>query len=161
MDDETRKRIASWQAPDLGLGKAVSDVLKGPDMSYMRELEDTLRDQAQLRHYQQETLVNAAEHALEAAATAMSHLASEFGIFEQQLSDQEEMAVFVIGAPDEHAFFPESVRALNPDKILLGGTDSQGRAFTAIQHVSQLNFALKTVTMSEGQEPRRFSKRTS
>lgn len=126
------------------------------DMEHLRDLEDSIARTTRERVRRERQIAAAAEHSLNAAAVAVETLAEEISIFESQLSNHEEVALYVIGGPTGQSFFPTLLKALNPDKVLYGGADESGRPFVVVQHVSQLNFAMTATVLEEGQEPRRI-----
>lgn len=126
------------------------------DFSELDKQQEILRKATQERVARENKIAAAAEHALNAAALAVDTLAEEISLFEQTLSDHEEVALYVIGGPTGQSFFPTLLKALNPDKVLYGGVDDCDRPFVVVQHVSQLNFAMTATVLDEGQEPRRI-----
>lgn len=104
----------------------------------------------------QGTIANAAAVMLTAASATVESLVEEMKMFEGHLGEREELALFVIGGPAGSAFFPTSVQAMDPDKVVFRGIDDIGRPFTVMQHVSQLNFAMQAAPVEENEPPRRI-----
>lgn len=158
MTDDIAKKLQGINLPNMSDLMRGVELYKPPefDMSSLRAHEDAIQKAAQERIGRERKIAAAAEHALNAAALAVDTLVDEIAVFEGTLSDQEEVALFVIGGPAGQQFFPEVMKPLNPDKVLYGGRDQHGRPFTVVQHVSQLNFAMLAAVLEEGQQPRRI-----
>lgn len=150
MDDDNKSHRSIADIVTRGLS-----VRPGPDMSAIHEQQAELSRLAGERIAREQRIADAAEHSLNAASYAVGHLVEEIGLFEQKLSEHEEVALYVIGGPAGQSFFPTVLKALNPDKVLYGGADQAGRPFVVVQHVSQLNFAMTATVFEEGQKPRR------
>lgn len=99
-------------------------------------------------------MAESAQHALEAATHAVQMLASTIRKFEAGLQKDETLAFMMIGGPAGLQFFPQTVRAANPDKIIFEGLDENKHPFVVVQHISQLNFALRVAKL-EAEEVRR------
>lgn len=141
-----------FELPDVSSFAKEVSTFDSSDLTYMN---DVIARQHRERVDREEKIAEAANYTLTAATIAVKHLVEEIEHFEQKLSEHEEVALWVIGGPAGQQFFPITIKALNPDKVLYGGVDQAERPFSVVQHVSQLNFAM-TATYLESGEPRRF-----
>ena len=158
-DDDLSKRLKGLDIPDTSSILGGRELFYRPpeiDMSHVFEAQREMQRVARERIDRERTIAAAAEHSLNAASFAVDCLVDEIGAFESSLGEQEEVALFVIGGPAGQQFFPEIMKPLDPDKVLYGGRDQNGRPFTVVQHVSQLNFAMLAAVLEEGQQPRRI-----
>lgn len=92
-----------------------------------------------------------AEYSLHAATSTIGLLRKHIGAFEAKLSDREAVLIMMIGGPSGVSFFPTRVWSEDPDKIAFEGVDPDGHPFLVVQHVSQLNFALRSCPLAENQ----------
>jgi hypothetical protein len=122
------------------------------DNSALRAIQQA----AQERIAREQTIADAAAHALEAASRTVAALIAEVSQFQDALSADEEIALFVIGGPAGSSFFPTDIRPIDPDKVLFAGLDENDAAFMVVQHVSQLNFAMRAIRVAPKEEPRRI-----
>lgn len=93
-----------------------------------------------------------ADHSLQAASRTMKLIEERVRLFEAKLNADEAVMVFMIGGPSGIAFLPTHISAQDPDSIVFEGFDPDGHPFTVIQHVSQLNFALRAFTLTSPSE---------
>ncbi len=95
-----------------------------------------------------------AEYSLEAASATVRALQKQVQHFESQLPEREAVLLMMIGGPSGLSFFPTRIWAQDPDKIVFEGVDQDEHPFLVVQHISQLNFALRSYPLSEEQERR-------
>ena len=90
----------------------------------------------------------AARQQLRAAKTAAEEIVDEIQMFEAALDRTQEAWLCVIGAPAGLLMYPRSIGFKGADKLIFDGEDEQGCRVRVMQHVSQLNIALKAVPVS-------------
>ena len=140
------KSVAQWGLPAKLTMHTLDD---NPAM-------EALRRAGRERVRREEIITSAAAQALRAASECVGELICQIEKFENSLDEHQEVAVFVIGGPAGASFFPTSIQAIDPDKVVFDGIDPDGGPFVVVQHVTQLNFALRAVRTAPDEPPRRI-----
>lgn len=100
--------------------------------------------------------VELAEYSLEAATSTIRLMEKQIRQFEGAIAETEAVIIMVIGGPSGVCFVPTRITAQDPDKIVFEGLDEEGHPFVLIQHISQLNFALRSRPLADQEERRRI-----
>ena len=129
------------------------------DSSHMRRMMDLENHAQKIRQEKvdrERTIAKAAAQAMQAASHCVDALTRRIANFEQGLRENEELALYVIGGPAGASFFPTSIEAIDPDKVVFTGLDQDDRPFVVVQHVTQLNFAMRAAVIAKDEKPRRI-----
>ncbi|MFW2831748.1 hypothetical protein [Sphingomonas sp. ID0503] len=121
------------------------DDLRQLHLQAAAQIEDSMRE---VRRRQQNIADNA-ERQLQQADDAVNSLIEEIELFDEELPGDRELRVVAIGGPAGTMLFPDGIMALGSDRIRFSGTDGEGCRVVIVQHVSQLNFMIKTVEVTE------------
>lgn len=127
-----------------------------PNINRYLDPDDGLLRGIARKHEQDESVAGAARAALNAARDAVEVICKEIEVFESKLQGTEEIGLYAVGGPSGATFFPQTLIAEGSDKVVFRGEDQDGKPFTLIQHVSQLNFAMRSVPVAPDVEPRRI-----
>ena len=129
------------------------------DHSHMRRMADLESHALKIQRQKvdrERTIANAADQAAHAASHTVHVIDGQMSDFEERLRENEEIALYVIGGPAGGSFFPTSIEAVDPDKVIFTGLDPDNRPFLVVQHVSQLNFAMRAAVITADEKPRRL-----
>lgn len=138
------------------LGSLVRVPQPAIDYSAMMEAQDHIQLAARERIKRETTVAAASALAMRSASHSVHAIVERIASYEALLSAQEEVALFVIGGPAGSSFFPTGIEAIDPDKVVFSGVDEGDRPFVVVQHVSQLNVAMRAAKVARDEQPRRI-----
>ncbi len=101
-------------------------------------------------------ITRAKDKNLKAAEHSIYQIAQEIKNFENDLTEDEEAFMCIIGGPSGSAIFLNGIIPLGLDKVVFVGKNERGEKARLIQHVSQINIMLQSVPIAPEIEPRRF-----
>lgn len=90
------------------------------------------------------------------AENSVREIVQEIKNFENELSQDEEAYMAIIGGPSGSAIFLSGIIALGLDKVIFVGQNQKGEKARLIQHVSQINIMLQSMSIKPEIKPRRF-----
>lgn len=111
---------------------------------------DMHRQQAQKfqeQEHRARAMAEHAQHQLAAAQSAVEAVGDLLEGFEAGLNPDEEMVLVIVGGPAGERIAPKEIAPSGPDRVLFTGIGSDGALVQVLQHVSQLNVMLKSVTV--------------
>lgn len=129
---------------------AVSKSLSGLASSEFNRPFDDLYTQ-ELYVPQRSPMLDLADHSMSAASNHCRSLAYQIQEIEARLDKQSAIAFWVAGGPSGQAFFPMEIYAEDPDRMVFKGVDENNNPFVLVQHVSQLNIAIRVAKLSKGE----------
>lgn len=91
-----------------------------------------------------------------AAEKSVIEIIHEIKAFENELTQDEEAFMAIIGGPSGSAIFLNGIIPLGLDKVVFVGQNQKGEKARLIQHVSQINIMLQSMPIKPEIEPRRF-----
>ena len=91
-----------------------------------------------------------------AAQHSIYEIIKEIKNFEDDLTEDEEAFMAIIGGPSGSAIFLNGIIPLGLDKVVFIGQDQSGKKARLIQHVSQINIMLQSMPIAKEVQPRRF-----
>lgn len=91
-----------------------------------------------------------------AAEHSIYEIVQEIKNFENDLTQDEEAFMAIIGGPSGSAIFLNGIIPLGLDKVVFVGQNQQGKKARLIQHVSQINIMLQSMPIKAEAAPRRF-----
>lgn len=91
-----------------------------------------------------------------AAEHSIYQIAQEIKNFENDLTEDEEAFMCIIGGPSGSAIFLNGMIPLGLDKVVFVGQNAGGQKARLIQHVSQINIMLQSMPIAKEVKPRRF-----
>ncbi len=91
-----------------------------------------------------------------AAHHSIYEIVQEIKSFEDDLTEDEEAFMAIIGGPSGSAIFLNGIIPLGLDKVVFVGQDQNGKKARLIQHVSQINIMLQSMPIAKEVQPRRF-----
>ena len=91
-----------------------------------------------------------------AAHHSIYEIVQEIKSFEDDLTQDEEAFMAIIGGPSGSAIFLNGIIPLGLDKVVFVGQDQSGKKARLIQHVSQVNIMLQSMPIAKEVQPRRF-----
>lgn len=94
--------------------------------------------------------------AQKAAHHSIYEIVQEIKNFEDDLTQDEEAFMAIIGGPSGSAIFLNGIIPLGLDKVVFIGQDQGGKKARLIQHVSQINIMLQSMPIAKEVQPRRF-----
>ena len=94
--------------------------------------------------------------AQKAAHHSIYEIVQEIKSFEDDLTQDEEAFMAIIGGPSGSAIFLNGIIPLGLDKVVFVGQDQSGKKARLIQHVSQINIMLQSMPIAKEVQPRRF-----
>jgi hypothetical protein len=111
-------------------------------------------------HIQQQrrvaNVLDAAEYQNNAASVTVRELQKLIIEFQRTISTDEEVFICIVGGPANILMFPQSIRPVNPDKIVIDGLDQQQCRTQVVQHISQTNIMLRAVKTLPNRQSRRI-----
>lgn len=91
-----------------------------------------------------------------AAEKSVYEIIQEIKAFENELTQDEEAFMAIIGGPSGSAIFLNGIIPLGLDKVVFVGQNQKGEKARLIQNVSQINIMLQSMPIKAEIEPRRF-----
>ena len=126
------------------------------DSRALQEMNDGIARASRAKVKRETTIADAAALAMRSASHSVDAIVERIAGYEVLLTADEEVALFVIGGPAGSSFFPTGIEAIDPDKIVFSGVDEGDRPFVVIQHISQLNVAMRAAKVARDEQPRRI-----
>ena len=93
-----------------------------------------------------------ADYTLMAASKTIRLLERQIREIEAGLDETHAIAFWIVGGPAGQTFMPQQISAENPDKIIFKGIDVDHQPFVLVQHVTQLNLAIRVAPLEKGEE---------
>lgn len=91
-----------------------------------------------------------------AAEKSVYEIIQEIKNFENDLTEDEEAFMAIIGGPSGSAIFLNGIIPLGLDKVVFVGQNVKGEKARLIQHVGQINIMLQSMPIKPEIKPRRF-----
>lgn len=108
------------------------------------------------QHRRVANVLDAAEYQNNAASVTVRELQKLIIEFQRTINADEEVFICIIGGPASILIFPQSIRPVNPDKIVIDGLDQQQCRTQVVQHISQASIMLRALKTLPDHQSRRI-----